>query len=256
MKGDGESLSLSLGSALPMPNTRSRSDYPKVPFWERDDYARFKKKEGKKGETDGVAATSVEPVTKRGRPTDDDAIDDSKTNDFLHNADGTRLSKASLRYLSAKARRAWFSLKSKGMAPPTFTQITKHAWEFYARTVLNNPKLEFLLLCDNAEWKLHLWSVKAYPTWSGHRGLREVTVKPKEEKGSGEELLDDEDLIRMGSEDDWKDPKSVDAGHDKDLHRVNDAVRPSPIYALSLLPFHLQASGPYAAQESEVEDPL
>ena len=64
MKGDGESLSLSLGSALPMPNTRSRSDYPKVPFWERDDYARFKKKEGKKGETDGVAAMSVEPVTK------------------------------------------------------------------------------------------------------------------------------------------------------------------------------------------------
>ena len=103
MKGNGKSLSLSLRSALPMLNTRSRSNCPKVPFWERDDYTCFKKKEGKKGETDGVAAMSMEPVTKRGCPTNDDAIDDSKTNDFLHNTDGTWLSKASLWYLSTKA---------------------------------------------------------------------------------------------------------------------------------------------------------
>jgi hypothetical protein len=138
-----------------MPEMRKKADYPDVPFWEREEYVRSLK-DVKKGETDGdldgePARMSAEPTTKRGRPADDDTTDNSKSNGFLHNADGTRISKGSLRYLSEKARRAWILLAAKNMAPLTFMQITRSAWDYYAQTVLNDPKLEFLLLCDDAE---------------------------------------------------------------------------------------------------------
>jgi hypothetical protein len=133
MKGDGMSLSLSLslGSVLPMPDTQKRSDYLMVPFWVKEEFTCYLK-DAKKGETDGDATwKSVEPAAKRGCPTDNNTPDDSKSNKFLHNTDGTQISKGCLRYLGVKARRAWLSLQKKGLVPPTFMQITKQAWEYY-----------------------------------------------------------------------------------------------------------------------------
>ena len=231
-----------------MPEKRKKTDYPDVPFWEREKYM-CSLKDLKKGETDGdflgdldqdldgdAARMSTEPSTKRGRPADNDTTDNSKSNGFLHNADGTWVSKGSLRYLSEKARRAWMSLVAKHMAPPTFMQITTPAWDYYARTILNDPKLEFLLLCDDAEWKLKMWSVKAYSCWTGNRGLREK--KPKVEKQDGEDILNDKDLIRMDplAEDDWKDSGSTSIGSHS-VDGVNNMVCPSAHRSYMRSPF-------------------
>jgi hypothetical protein len=63
MKGDdGGSLALSLSSVAPIPKPRNRANYPKVPFWEKEEYTRFQK-DTKKGETNGDAAQmSTEPT--------------------------------------------------------------------------------------------------------------------------------------------------------------------------------------------------
>ncbi|KAF8274639.1 hypothetical protein EI94DRAFT_1825251, partial [Lactarius quietus] len=81
--------------------------------------------------------------------------------------------------------------------------MTKPAWDYYAQSLLNNPKLDFLLLCDDGEWKLKMWSIKAYSCWSGNHGLHDKKVK--DEKDSGEvalKTLKDETLIHMDQEDD------------------------------------------------------
>jgi len=109
-------------------------------------------------------------VARRGRPRND-IIDDSKSNLFLHNADSTWISKESLRYLSVEVRVLWITLDKKNLAPKTFCGMSKPAWDYFSRSLLKDPKLEFLLLCDDAEWKLRLWSIKAYSSWSAHHGI-------------------------------------------------------------------------------------
>ncbi|KAF8272668.1 hypothetical protein EI94DRAFT_1697227 [Lactarius quietus] len=131
MKGDGASLSLALGSALPKPKLRIQADYFSVPFWEKEEFTRSLK-DPKIGETEGdMARMSAELTARWGRPTNNDAIDDSKSNLFLHNADGTQVTKVSLRYLSESAQRIWILFEKKGLAPKTFTQMTKPAWDYY-----------------------------------------------------------------------------------------------------------------------------
>jgi hypothetical protein len=69
-----------------------------------------------------------------------------------------------------------------------------------------------------------MWSVKAYSCWTGNRGIHEK--KPKVEKQSDEDGLNNEDLIRMDPEDNWKDPKSMGIGSHS-VDRVKNMVRPS-----------------------------
>ena len=59
----------------------------------------------------------------------------------------------------------WRLLDSDGMAPPTFGQILMRAWEYYSSVMLADEVFNFLLLCDNGEWKLKEWSTRSYPSW-------------------------------------------------------------------------------------------
>ncbi|KAH9012919.1 hypothetical protein EDB84DRAFT_1568917 [Lactarius hengduanensis] len=214
---DEEPLSVVTAALRPAPNPRNRADYPTVPFWMRVEYAQSLRN-ANKGETNGEAK-SVEPAARRGRPPNDpidQAVDNSKSSAFLHNADGTRISKEALRHLSWRARMLWISLDRRKLAPPTFGGITAPAWEYYARTLLNDPKLEFLLLCDDTEWKLRLWSTKAYSCWSGAHGVREkkttsVKQEPTRPLAGPSDLvnIDDEDLIHMGADNEANDPDDI-----------------------------------------------
>ncbi|KAH9024732.1 hypothetical protein EDB85DRAFT_2180100 [Lactarius pseudohatsudake] len=129
---------------------------------------------------------------------------------------GTRISKEALRHLSWRARMLWISLDRRKLAPPTFGGITAPAWDYYSRTLLNDPKLEFLLLCDDTEWKLRLWSTKAYSCWSGAHGVREkkttsVKQEPTRPLAGPSDLvnIDDEDLIHMGPDNEVNDPDDI-----------------------------------------------
>lgn len=119
------------------------------------------------------------------------------------------------------------------MAPKTYTQMTKTAWDYFARFMLNDPKLKFQLLCDDTEWKLKLWCITASLCWSGTRGLRNRKIKVKGKKGPSKGTLDDEDLICMGPEDGWRD---VNTSPEEDVPNccsddgVNNMVCPLPTY--------------------------
>ncbi|KAF8274537.1 hypothetical protein EI94DRAFT_1696058 [Lactarius quietus] len=227
------SLSLALGSALPKPKLRIQVNYSLVPFWEKEEFTHTLK-DTKKGETDvDIAHISAEPTARQGCPSNDDTLDDSKSNIFLHNADGTRISKSSLRYLSEQARRIWISLEKKGMVLKTFTQMTKPAWDYYAWSLLNDPKLDFLLLCNDSEWKLKLRSIKAYSCWSGNHGVRNKKAKDDKESGNVDlKILKDETLIHMDLEDEPKASDTPSTSHtpDEDVHGdgINDKVPEPP----------------------------
>ncbi|KAI9436142.1 hypothetical protein BJY52DRAFT_1197170 [Lactarius psammicola] len=117
---------------------------------------------------------------KRGRPpreSDDD--EDHSAHFYLENQDGTPVDKSAVAEMSRKARMLWRTLDKNGLAPETFGKISKNAWDYFSRTMLTDKAHEFLLLCDDGEWKLREWSTKSYPSW-----YRNKHLPPKMEKNS------------------------------------------------------------------------
>ena len=85
-------------------------------------------------------------------------------------------------------------------APPLFCRISHEAWEFFASIMLNEAKLDFLLLCDNGKWKLRKWSKQNYSSWAGNVRLTEKNVSAKKGNATADEkvavgALDHPDLI-------------------------------------------------------------
>ena len=123
-----------------------------------------------RGDTDGNA-TSVRSKAKRGRPrksTEDD--EDSQTTHFyLENADGTLVSATEIAEMSRKARTLWRTLDEEDLAPQTFGQISTKSWEYFSRLMLVDKAHDFLLLCDDGEWKLKEWCTRSYPSWHRNR---------------------------------------------------------------------------------------
>ena len=68
----------------------------------------------------------------------------------------------------------WRTLNSDGMAPPSFGQILMRAWEYYSAVMLADKAFDFLLLCDNGEWKLREWSTRSYPSWYHNRLAKDI----------------------------------------------------------------------------------
>ena len=126
-----------------------------------------------RGETDGDA-TSTRGNGKRGRPRKGSDKDNQPTHFYLENADGVPVSEEQISEMSRKARMLWRSLDSDGMAPPTFGQISMRAWEYYSSVMLADEAFNFLLLCDDGEWKLREWSTRSYPLWYRNRFTKDI----------------------------------------------------------------------------------
>lgn len=63
----------------------------------------------------------------------------------------------------------WRMLHKDGMAPSTFGQISTKAWEYFTSMILLDKAFEFLLLCNNGEWKLREWLMRSYLSWHCNR---------------------------------------------------------------------------------------
>ena len=134
----------------------------------------FKLSTGRKGNTMRVPRSNEEEpkVTRlpRGRPTKNtDGDNERPRHPYLVNADGVPVSEEQVAEMSRKARMLWRMLDADGMAPLTFGQISYKAWEYYSSIMLADKLFDFLLLCDDGEWKLREWSSKSYPSWHRHR---------------------------------------------------------------------------------------
>ena len=146
--------------------------------WTRKDFRHISVAQANacRGKMDGNA-TSAWSKGRRGRPrksSDDD--NKTKTHLYLENEDGSPVDEDQIVEMSRKARMLWTTLDEDGMAPQTFGQISMKAWEYFSRMMLADEAHDFLLLCDDGEWKLREWSTRSYPSWHRNR-----FTDPKEE---------------------------------------------------------------------------
>ncbi|KAH9007492.1 hypothetical protein EDB84DRAFT_1572818 [Lactarius hengduanensis] len=185
---NGVLASLRTGTVPAKPALRKRTDVPMVVQWTRKDFRRVSATKGNtnRGETDGNA-TSVRQKGKRGRPRKDSNDDGHATHHYLENEDGTPVSADIVAEMSRKARMLWATLDEDGMAPATFGGISMKAWEYFSRMMLADEAHDFLLLCDDGEWKLWEWSTRSYPSWHRNRFAVPKDATKTPEKGSTQE---------------------------------------------------------------------
>ena len=160
-----------------------RTDFQAVSQWTRKDYRRAEARgNAQQGETDGNA-TTARSKGKRGRPRKGSDDETSKSHLYLENADGTLVDSDQIADMSRKARMLWRTLDEDGLAPPTFGQMMPKAFEYFSRMMLADEAHNFLLLCDDGEWKLREWSTRLYPSW--HRNRIDQSEAEKDAEGNG-----------------------------------------------------------------------
>ncbi|KAH9033073.1 hypothetical protein EDB85DRAFT_1890359 [Lactarius pseudohatsudake] len=125
------------------------------------------------------------------------------------NWNGIPVDKSVIAEMSRKARMLWRTLDKNGLAPETFSKIENRAWDYFSQTILADKAHEFLLLCDDREWKLREWSTKSYPSCSD-----------EDKNDLCKQALDDPKLICMNSHDNSQDEDDDDPSegepHSKD----------------------------------------
>jgi hypothetical protein len=224
-EGTGTRRPLLFAGLAPLPQISAREDKQEVVYWLRENLL-CPPGAQQKGETDGNA-TNIAEKNKVGHPrksTDDkDVPADKHKHRYLEREDGTPISLLDLRLLSQKAREFWGTLLEHRYAPKTWGKVSSVAWDFYARSMLNVPGLEFLQLCDDGQWKLREWTQQNYSGWAWRNGLREA--RPKKEPAETSNL-DNKDLFQMEPS---EEPEVVDAeesSDDTDLHDTTDVQDP------------------------------
>ena len=142
-----------------------------------------------------------EPASRCDGPTDGDSSSSQKKPCrkpvYLQNKDGTTVSGSVLHEMSSKVQLVWVSLQRRKMAPQTFGMISSEAWEFLARAVLPLQEFEFLLYCNNGQWKLKEWCKDNYSSWTRNHGLRPPPVKKIE--NMDDNILNNPKLLQMES---------------------------------------------------------
>ncbi len=189
-----------LADLPPVPKPFPKDDCTEVSLWTPRHYRDLLNSQNEQvGGTDGNSSASSGEQGRRHHKKL------KPTHPYLQNKDGTPVNDLSV--MSTEVRMAWQSLHKRKMAPKTFGKISTEAWEFIARSVLPNPKLEFLLYCDDGQWKLKEWCKQNYSSWTRNQGLRPPAVKNTE---SVDDILNNTKLIRM------KDSNADNNGEDSD----------------------------------------
>ena len=247
--GNGTRRPLPFAGLCPLPQLLAREDKPRVVYWERDSYSNTPGA-NERGETD-ANATSIPGKRPVGRPRkltvndddeedDDDGDGDGDSDDitpvagnkpkhrYLEKEDGTPISTLDLRLLGNKARQCWATMLEYGYAPKTWGKISSIAREFYFRSLLNEPGLEFLRLCEDGQWKLTEWTQQSYSGWSARNGVREVrpkTNKKEAKKSAVPFTLDNKELFQIEPSD--QEPEVPDSAKDSaDLRHIADVPDP------------------------------
>ena len=126
-----------------------------------------------RGKTEGDAR-STHGNGKRKRPRKGSDKDNQPTHFYLENADGVPVSEEQITVMSCKAQMLWRTLDINGMAPQMFGQLSMQAWKYHSSMMLVDEAFDFVLLCDNGEWKLMEWSTRSYPLWYHNKFTRNV----------------------------------------------------------------------------------
>jgi len=161
---------------------------------------------------------------------------------YLQTADGSPVNRKVIVDMSNKAQMLWRSLDAKGLAPTTFGCMTDNMWTYFLRLMLADAKYDFLLLCDDMEWKLRKWCVLSYSSW--YTKWQVHKIKSQLEKAEAAVKLDTKGIledpgllcIRTGSDDHsiGEDCDNKD-GDDEDVRNSPAAKSSPPLTILSPL---------------------
>jgi hypothetical protein len=159
----GSSLALS-ADTLP-----KRMDYPKVKFWYRHDWNKFK---------DGANSTNVgvEPVC--GKTLMSKGI--NKNTKYIEDADGKPVDGFRLRDIRAHTRAVWESLKNVNRAPSSWGKANAEVAQLYRHEM--RTKFPEFALCEN-DWKADHLATESYPSWYNNHVKSGVEVKEEEMVG-------------------------------------------------------------------------
>ncbi|KAH9176967.1 hypothetical protein EDB89DRAFT_1902718 [Lactarius sanguifluus] len=215
----------------PMPTPWKRNENTEVTIWIKREFAlATAKAKAQKGESSGDPSDATKTKGKAGRPSK--KVEETEGHKFIYlqRRDGTMISVETLRKMSEKARSVWDFLLEKKMATPQFCKLGWSARDLYTRAMLTDPLFDFLLLCDDATWKLREWSIQNYPGWASNRGLRPKNTDQNADKN--EDVLDDPALVRMQSSDGTDDFNSgiepADHVSENDNHGIEETTVPQP----------------------------
>ena len=162
------------------PAPKRHEDFLPVNQWTRKEFRRacVEHTNAQRGETNS-SATSARGKGKCGHSRKGSNQDNKTSHFYLENLDGVPVLEEQIMEMSRKAHMLWRTLDSDGMAPPTFGQISMRAWEYYSSTMLADEAHDFLLLCNDSEWKLREWSTRSYPSWHRNRFNKDADKEPK-----------------------------------------------------------------------------
>ncbi|KAH9169441.1 hypothetical protein EDB89DRAFT_1908595 [Lactarius sanguifluus] len=215
----------------PMPTPWKRNENTEVTIWIKREFAlATAKAKAQKGESSGDPSDATKTKGRAGRPSK--KVEETEGHKFIYlqRRDGTMISVETLRKMSEKARSVWDFLLEKKMATPQFCKLGWSARDLYTRAMLTDPLFDFLLLCDDATWKLREWSIQNYPGWASNRGLRPKNTDQNADKN--EDVLDDPALVRMQSSDGTDDFNSgiepADHVSENDNHGIEETTVPQP----------------------------
>ncbi|KAH9047776.1 hypothetical protein EDB84DRAFT_1575085 [Lactarius hengduanensis] len=217
--GDGGQITFLTDLGL-MPTPWKRDEHPEVTLWMKREWARVAKALAlaHKGESSRDSPDVAKAKPKVGRPSKKDQEDADHKYLYLQGRDGVKISAEKVSKMSIKAKSVWDFLHSKKMAPPQFGKMEWPAWDLYARAMLTDPEFDFLLLCDDATWKLREWTIQNYSSWAGNRGIRPKNTGEKTQKTvKDKDVLDDPSLVRMKSGD----------GSDDGINDTDDSIQPA-----------------------------
>ncbi|KAH8983430.1 hypothetical protein EDB83DRAFT_2536363 [Lactarius deliciosus] len=180
----------------PMPAPWKRSENPEVTIWMKREFAlAAAKAKAEKGESSGDPSDTNKTKGKAGCPSKKDQDECRDAWQYEHQ------SKIHLGLPPQEG--GWPPLRSascRGTCPTcTYAPCSR------------DPKFNFLLLCDDATWKLREWSIQNYSGWAGNRGLRLPVKNTDENAGRIVDALDEPwPLIRMKSSDwNWTNPTTA-----------------------------------------------
>ncbi len=165
--------SLCTGSTSHKPVLKLRPNFPLVHQWTWKEFHRALATctNANKGTTDGHTTTSQRKRKPGHPPRKAETEEDPSMHFYLVNEGGSPVAEEEITKMSHKARMIWTFLDHEGLAPETFGQISIKAWEYYSHMMLAQESFDFLLLCDDGEWKLWEWSTRSYPSWCRcHKG--------------------------------------------------------------------------------------
>jgi hypothetical protein len=131
----------------------SRSDYPSVNFWTKEEWQRF----------ESMKKDSSDPTDKPGRRGRTRCSQgENVTTRYIEDECGLPIDGGEAGQIRNHARSLWRDLYARQMAPQKWSDATRSVQDQYAREM--EKKWPVLRLCAD-HWKVHYIATKNYPQW-------------------------------------------------------------------------------------------